>query len=79
MRDVNRIPMLMWKLQEYWMRNPDLRLGQMMIIAEKRLELDDIWNVEDEELINAIMGSEDEESKGSHDELLQKIHDIMNR
>lgn len=55
MRDVNRIPILMWKLQEFWMSNPDLRLGQIMMIAGKQLELDDIWNVEDEELIEALV------------------------
>lgn len=71
MRDVNRIPMLMWKLQEYWMRNPDLRLGQMMGIAGKRLDLDDIWNVEDEELIEAIV----EEDK--YDEAREQLKRFM--
>ena len=61
MRDNRRIPILMERLQKYWMNNPDLRLGQMMLIAGKRLGFDDIWNIEDGELIDALIKRENAE------------------
>lgn len=30
MRDKNRIPKILQELQEVWVKNPDLRLGQIL-------------------------------------------------
>ena len=55
MRDPKRIPALIDRLKRFWLDNPDLRLGQIMMIAGNEMEYgSDIWNIEDEELISAL-------------------------
>ena len=55
MRDSKRIPALIDRLKRFWLDNPDLRLGQIMMIAGNEMEYgSDIWNIEDEELISAL-------------------------
>lgn len=57
MRDPKRIKPILNKLEEYWIKNPDLRLGQ--IIANCVREYDgrlncDPFYIEDEDLIAGL-------------------------
>lgn len=41
MRDPNRIPKMLDLLKEFWIRNPDLRLGQLILnLTERSLPVD---------------------------------------
>lgn len=51
MRDPNRIDQLLARLKAIWERNPDLRLGQLILnVASDPV----LYYVEDEELITAM-------------------------
>jgi len=50
-RDPARIEPTLQRIREVWQRNPDARLGQ--IIANVTTE-DDVYFIEDEELINRV-------------------------
>jgi len=54
MRDPDRITPLLIRLEAYWKKNPDLRLGQIIVNAEGTLN--DIFYVEDEFLLHNIDG-----------------------
>ena len=61
MRDPNRIPEIMCALSAYWMKNPDLRLAQIvsnahsLYRARKGISQDnDIFNFEDDDLLAVI-------------------------
>jgi uncharacterized protein YihD (DUF1040 family) len=45
MRDPSRIPIIIAALQEYWEKNPDMRLGQMVAVAS---DLRDPYYMEDD-------------------------------
>lgn len=49
MRDTNRIPRMMAKLEQIWKQHPDLRIGQMIEIFRHRArdKSDDAFNIED--------------------------------
>lgn len=66
MRDPKRIPKVLKVIERYWSMHPDLRLGQLISIANgthrARQNLphsDDVFNIEDDDLLQII-----------HDELL---------
>ncbi|AKA70149.1 DUF1040 family protein [Clostridium scatologenes] len=48
MRDEKRIDVLLELLREYWSKNPDLRLGQILSIAAKDI---DTFYIEDDKVI----------------------------
>lgn len=52
MRDPNRIKPTLNKLAELWESAPDLRLGQIFEIV--RHGYPDLFNIEDDELIDAV-------------------------
>lgn len=52
MRPSERIDVLLAALRTYWLRNPDLRLGQIV----GNLSPGDPYYVEDDELLDALMG-----------------------
>lgn len=67
MRDPKRIPKIINQLTALWASSPDMRLGQLILNAAKydykyyrhgdtpkEMEFNDIYNVEDEELIKRI-------------------------
>jgi len=58
MRDPNRIPTVLGLLGKFWMKNPDLRLGQIISnINASRYGISkdrDIFYLEDEELIHTL-------------------------
>lgn len=49
-RDPDRIPMVLWQLEQLWERYPDLRLGQLISNA---LQID-IYHVEDADLVRRM-------------------------
>lgn len=48
-RDPNRIPLILARLQRAWEACPDMRLGQLILVAPG-----DLFNIEDEELLIRI-------------------------
>lgn len=48
MRDVNRIEPLLALIKQVWLDNPDLRLGQLLMVCASTSE-PDLWLVEDSE------------------------------
>jgi len=52
LRDPGRIYAVMEDLRELWLRNPDLRLGQLLINAFQ--DKDRLYNIEDEPLIDVL-------------------------
>lgn len=56
MRDPARIDALLNTLRAVWEANPDLRLGQIMVIATKpRDPTPEIFNIEDELLLQGLL------------------------
>ena len=53
MRDPKRIPEFCNKLAEIWSKYPDFRFGQFMINIFATIP-DNIWNCEDDEMIQFI-------------------------
>jgi len=52
MRNPNRIPAIIHKLEEYWLQNPDLRLGQLIVNAVPKEYL---YSVEDTVLVRSLV------------------------
>lgn len=50
MRDPNRIPMILQRLEKVWEKNPDLRFGQLILNVLRN----DFYHVEDEELVTKV-------------------------
>lgn len=57
MRDPNRIPIILEKLEKAWTNAPDLRLCQLIAILLPGPEARDIFNIEDDR-INAALDKE---------------------
>ena len=57
MRDPKRIKTIIKKLEEYWSKNPDLRLGQIIANCVRahdgRLNCDPFY-IEDEDLVDGL-------------------------
>lgn len=49
MRDPNRIPVILKAIKKVWTRNPDLRLGQLIVNAVDTE--DNVFYIEDENLL----------------------------
>lgn len=74
MRDPKRIPILIDELKAFWIKNPDLRLGQIMLIAGKKAGCgEDIWNIEDKELIDALTDKSEWEEEFSTRLLMEQM------
>ena len=54
MRDPNRIAYLLVLLGKLWKRNPDLRFAQIIEILKSNLWTDDMFYVEDDDLIELL-------------------------
>lgn len=54
MRDINRIAHLLVLLGKLWKRNPDLRFSQIVEILKSKLGTDDMFYVEDDDLIELL-------------------------
>jgi len=54
MRDPNRIAHLLVLLGKLWKRNPDLRFAQIIEILKSNLWTDDMFYVEDDDLIELL-------------------------
>ena len=55
MRDPERIPVVLEKIKEYWVKHPDLRLGQIIgnLSAVVRNDVDPYY-MEDEDLLQGL-------------------------
>lgn len=56
MRDITRIPIILKKLEEIWVKHPDLRLGQLIenfhfCLNRKKIHM---YGIEDEEFIEEL-------------------------
>jgi len=70
MRDPNRIPIILSKLEQIWKENPDMRLGQLIVNAARpETANSSIFHIEDEEMLQGIsaIGSKETSSNESKD------------
>jgi len=51
MRDPDRIPLILQRIEQVWERYPDLRLGQLLLNIESE---EGLFYIEDEELARRI-------------------------
>lgn len=66
MRDKNRIPKILNKLEQIWKENPDLRLGQIITIATRpKNACPEVFFIEDEDILKGI------QSIGKESEILE--------
>lgn len=55
MRDPNRIPEILETLRQVWSKNPDLRLGQIIVIATRPTEVcREVFYIEDSDLVKGL-------------------------
>ena len=55
MRDKNRIPKILNELERIWKKNPDLRLGQIIMIATRpKHPCSEVFYIEDEDILRGI-------------------------
>lgn len=54
MRDKNRIKPFLGKLEELWMKYPDLRFGQLIAVIAGEMKITDIFTPEDEVWLEGI-------------------------
>lgn len=60
MRDPRRIAEVLNELGIYWMNNPDLRLGQIVVVMNGKTptgirgDINDPFNTEDDEILEAL-------------------------
>jgi len=52
MRDPERIDVFLERLRKIWMRNPDLRFGQLVLNVSENIPL--LYNIEDDEFIKKM-------------------------
>jgi hypothetical protein len=55
MRDPARIPVMLVALGELWAKNPDWRLGQMLLNAANRPDISSLFNMEDDVLLRGVV------------------------
>lgn len=59
MRDPNRIPKILSELERIWNLNPDLRLGQLIVIGTKpQKPCSEVFSIEDEKLMEGLLSYE---------------------
>lgn len=66
MRDKNRIPKVLNELERVWKENPDLRLGQIIMIATRpKTPCPSVFFIEDEDILKGIqsIGQKSESSQ----------------
>lgn len=64
MRDENRIPKIIEHLKRIWKANPDLRLGQLIVVATKpENPCPSVFYIEDEELLKGLSAFEHREQR----------------
>lgn len=65
MRDVERIPKVLDKIKEIWLRYPDLRLCQLLENTKPE-NLNDMYYIEDEDLLKLLEANYNTE-RSNHD------------
>ncbi len=59
MRDPERIDYILLSLKRVWERNPDLRLGQLIVISAKlKQQCPEVFSVEDDALLQGLLDYE---------------------
>lgn len=59
MRDIHRIPKILNELERIWKANPDLRLGQLIVVGTKPKEpCPEVFYIEDEKLLEGLLAFE---------------------
>ncbi len=59
MRDPKRIPEVLESIRQVWERHPDLRLGQLIVIATRPKEpCPEVFNIEEAALIKGLAAYE---------------------
>ena len=53
MRDPARIPKVLAEVQKVWEKHPDLRLGQLVVVAASQAYMDAFY-IEDENLVKGM-------------------------
>lgn len=61
MRNINRIPKILFEIQSIWEKHPDLRLGQLIFNA-LNYNNDGLFYIEDEDLIDRLKEDDKENS-----------------
>lgn len=82
MRDPKRIPIILERLKIIWEKNPDLRLGQLILNAEKSdLIFTSVYNTEDNDLLNELEERynkvEQQNETDSIGKILDEMHDML--
>ena len=55
MRDIRRIPEVLEALRRVWEQDPDLRLGQLIVIATRpKVPCTEVFHIEDDKLLNGL-------------------------
>lgn len=55
MRDIKRINPIIKRLEKFWLENPDLRIGQLIMVITRTGETNPkLFNMEDEEFIEKL-------------------------
>ena len=63
MRNPERIPEILDRIRKVWEQHPQLRLGQLLVASfQKKTKQNDIFYVEDKELIEMVEGLFDEKN-----------------
>ena len=55
MRDPNRIPEILAMLRQGWGKVPDWRLGQLIENLKRYISVNDLFYIEDDELVEKII------------------------
>jgi hypothetical protein len=65
MRDPARIEAVLSAIKEAWVRHPDLRLGQLVVIATKPKDpCPEVFYIEDEQLVQGIAAFQAKKESG---------------
>lgn len=67
MRDPNRIPIILKQLEKVWSREPDLRIGQLIVsLVNPEESCSKIFFFEDDQLLEALAAEEERQTGDDH-------------
>jgi hypothetical protein len=64
MRDPKRIKLLLMEIEKQWENFPDWRLGQLIENIKRFYNIDDLFYIEDDEMLKSIENFMREKEKG---------------
>jgi hypothetical protein len=78
MRDPKRIQTVLKAIEEVWQKNPDLRLGQMIVTATnlsgRKAVSPEVFSLEDEDMLRGIEALKKKEPNQSSEPMPLKRH-----